>query len=57
MKLIGFKFKKDGWSEKMAQKFVIKNIIINAMRHNELEIFILKDKTRKIFNEVKDEKF
>jgi len=41
MKLIGFKFKKDGWSERMAQKFVIKNIIINAMRSHELEIFIL----------------
>jgi hypothetical protein len=36
----------------MAQKFVIKNIIINLMRHNELEIFILKDNKRKILNEV-----
>jgi len=38
---IGFKFKKDGSTEKFSQKFVIRNIIIHAMRHNELEIFIL----------------
>ena len=29
MNLIGFVLKNDGWSEKMAQKFVIKNIIIH----------------------------